>query len=773
MNNRSNHFLLLFFFLCFATTESSAHGVTVCEANGQLFRLYDSNVTVQIDNQISIVTSAQTFENTTGEKNRVRYAFPLTASANPISLRWQIDGGAWEEASVEASEQDDNIPGTSGNNSNNPISQIDHYLGTNAVHFRPTDEIAVGSRITFEIVYVDLLKYSFGKVSFHYPHDYTLLQSAPLFYESFILELKSDRNILDFSSEGPDALLLEVEDNVATYFYDNENHMPDADLNFTYELASDDIGITALSTLTESGSDCDDHAKGFVSMIIEPESNPQAEVIEKNFTLVIDKSGSMNSFDKIDQAKQAASFIVNNLNDGDNFNIISFSAIVDNLFDQHEPYTVANQELALNYIDNLRASGSTNISGSLGEAISQFGVVEPNKANIIIFFTDGVATYGIKDTPELVAEITNQVNTTETGIFLFTFGVGEDVDKRLLTLLATEHSGIVNFLEDNNLEEEITNFFLSINNPVLLDVEISIDPPVISNLFPNPERLPNLYKGEQLIISGRYDEPTDATVTLRGRAYNLDLKYDFPLSLSDSAVVNKSFLPKVWAKQKLDALTLDYYLALDVNEIEAIRDRIDSLSVCYNIVSVQFNSFVDSALEIELLSFDARVIDNEEVELSWSTTMELNNDHFILQRSKDGRMWTDIAKIEGNGTTSSRSDYSFIDKTPYDGISYYRFKQVDLNGEFYFSEVRAVNFKGEVEILVYPNPLPSGHQLNILSGVDEVLTVTILDVTGKTVSEEFLSIGDNSIAVQQLSTGTYFVKITGQDVFKMVKMIVE
>ena len=122
-------------------------------------------------------------------------------------------------------------------------------------------------------------------------------------------------------------------------------------------------------------------------------------------------------------------------------------------------------------------------------------------------------------------------NLLKTGIFLFTFGIGSGANQQLLTRLALENNGLANFVEPLNLEEEITRFFLTINNPVLLNTTITFDPPLVQAIY--PQRIPNLYKGQQLILSGRYDVPGEVNMHLAGQAFNVPVEYDFTIQLAD------------------------------------------------------------------------------------------------------------------------------------------------------------------------------------------------------------------------------------------------
>lgn len=108
-------------------------------------------------------------------------------------------------------------------------------------------------------------------------------------------------------------------------------------------------------------------------------------------------------------------------------------------------------------------------------------------------------------------------------------------------------------------------------------------------------------------------------------------------------------------------------------------------------------------LPIELLSFSA-MKDGQQVLTTWATATELNNDHFELQRSFDGAVWSTIGSIPGSGTTQSTHFYDLVDPAPHMGVDYYRLKQVDVDGSSTYSDVEAVTFAEVDQALIWPQP---------------------------------------------------------------------
>src|SRR5690606_36204384 len=115
----------------------------------------------------------------------------------------------------------------------------------------------------------------------------------------------------------------------------------------------------------------------------EPDPN-NTNIIKKVFTLIIDRSGSMMGT-KMEQAKNAANFIVQNLNAGDKFNIIDFDDVITSFSPTHVEFNTTTMNQALAYISTIYARGLTNISGAFDVAVPQFSAANDSTANIIIF----------------------------------------------------------------------------------------------------------------------------------------------------------------------------------------------------------------------------------------------------------------------------------------------------------------------------------------------------------------------------------------------------
>ncbi|MFK7786007.1 MAG: T9SS type A sorting domain-containing protein [Crocinitomicaceae bacterium] len=162
-------------------------------------------------------------------------------------------------------------------------------------------------------------------------------------------------------------------------------------------------------------------------------------------------------------------------------------------------------------------------------------------------------------------------------------------------------------------------------------------------------------------------------------------------------------------------------------------------------------------LPIELAEFDVSAVDNESVELDWMTASEQDNDYFLVQRSTDMENWEVIDEVKGAGNSSEPIYYRSIDMTPEVGISYYRLRQVDFNGDFSFSGIKAVELFADEVVQVYPNP--SSGDIFVEGNEFEIETIQVFDLYGKEVQvERVYSTGKCRLLMTNLPRGVYLVR---------------
>lgn len=140
---------------------------------------------------------------------------------------------------------------------------------------------------------------------------------------------------------------------------------------------------------------------------------------------------------------------------------------------------------------------------------------------------------------------------------------------------------------------------------------------------------------------------------------------------------------------------------------------------------------IPTSMPIKLASFIAKPTNDFEVTLYWQTTSETDFSHFEIQRSRDALGFESIGRQESQKIASDLLNYSFVDNKPFDQISYYRLKEVDLDGSYSFSKIVSVNsINSEQKIFTFPNPVNNSFEI---AGVksDEIREISLLNITGK------------------------------------------
>jgi hypothetical protein len=189
-------------------------------------------------------------------------------------------------------------------------------------------------------------------------------------------------------------------------------------------------------------------------------------------------------------------------------------------------------------------------------------------------------------------------------------------------------------------------------------------------------------------------------------------------------------------------------------------------------------------LPIELLSFDAQLV-NDEVELKWTTTTEINNDYFTVERSQDAQTFTPLITVDGAGNSNQVINYESFDTSPLNGKSYYRLKQTDFNGDFSYSAIVAISTTQLIaknpSIKVYPNP-STGEEIYLeFSGylAAEKVHISLHDALGKVYLAEKIRTNANGsfthkvFPYEKLISGTYFITGLSNNKISHKKLIIQ
>jgi hypothetical protein len=157
------------------------------------------------------------------------------------------------------------------------------------------------------------------------------------------------------------------------------------------------------------------------------------------------------------------------------------------------------------------------------------------------------------------------------------------------------------------------------------------------------------------------------------------------------------------------------------------------------------------------------------VKLMWSTAQEINNTGFIVQRSADGKNWTDLGFVPASGNSSVQNTYNFADGNPARGLNLYRLKQIDINGDYKLSEIRIINYLNNAGITVYPTP--ASNEIFVDLGKRALLNtrMKLFDVQGREIERFTLTQLQQRISVAGLKNGIYVLQFADGTISKFVK----
>ena len=345
------------------------------------------------------------------------------------------------------------------------------------------------------------------------------------------------------------------------------------DFQLFYALSREDFGVTLL-THREPGKD------GYYLLMISPKDEwSEQEYTAKDIMFVLDTSGSMEAAGKMEKARAALLYGIRILRPQDRFNVISFAG-EERLM---EPRMITaddkGRKRGETFAESLRPVGGTNINEALLAAMQQFE--NSNRPKILIFMTDGLPTVGVTSAEQIVA---NARAARTPGMRLFTFGVGYDVNTALLDKLAAENGGVADYVEPKeDLEVKVSNFFSKVNYPVLTDLKL--DMAGVQTDLVYPRAMPDLFRGSQVILIGRYRNPIDmdfVRLQLGGKANGADKEFfynNLRFPLREDA---NDFLPRLWATRRVGWLMEQVRTN---GEQPELRDEIVDLGTRYGIVT--------------------------------------------------------------------------------------------------------------------------------------------------------------------------------------------
>lgn len=502
-------------------------------------------VDAAIDGPVASVRVTQVFHNGSDRVQEGTFLFPLPDDAAISDFQMTVDGQVLEGKLLKK-EEARRIYEEIVRQQRDPA--LLEYVGRDLFQASVFPIPAQSSR-TVELTYREIVWLENGLHRFTVPLG-SRQNSQPAKAVAVNVELTEQAGLRTIYSPSHQVAIERTGNDAASIGFESSD--PAQQRDFALYWGSDEaaVGVNLLS-YKPAGED------GFFLLLAAPALDVAADaVIERDIVLVLDVSGSMEG-EKLVQAQKAADFVVEHLNDGDRFALISFSTGVDRWKGDLQPVDGDSRASAAAWIERLRATGSTDINRALLESLALLENPDDRaRPAYVLFLTDGLPTQGEEDPAQIVANAQRSAPDGRS-LRLFTFGVGYDVNTDLLDEVSASLGGRSSYVgPTEQIDEAVSSFYAGVSTPVLANLSVTITDAGGKNLDINdsyPYPLPDLFAGGQLVWVGRYPAGGNVTVALSGDVNGADRRFNYPeLSLVESG--GESTVARLWATRKIGSL---------------------------------------------------------------------------------------------------------------------------------------------------------------------------------------------------------------------------
>jgi Ca-activated chloride channel homolog len=436
--------------------------------------------------------------------------------------------------------------------------------------------IPANGETRIKLNYSEVLKAGGGICSYRYTLNTEKFSQDPLQSVKLTVVINSIQPIKSIYSPSHDIHIDKENDHHATVTYVEENTRPDKDFLLYYTFAAEDIGFNLLPFEDE------DHQGYFMALISPQVEVPADRTLSKNLIFILDSSGSMAG-EKIKQVKEALKFCLNSLSPQDRFNIIDYDDQVNSFKTGPVRANAENLREALSFVDKCEAEGGTDINSTLLTGLRQTERQEGSTQ--IIFLTDGLPTVGETDINNIIRNV-KQANRSQTRLFVF--GAGYDVNTRLLDRLAEDNHGASDYVRPSeDIEVKVGSLYSKISHPILTNVSLDFGSAEAYDTY--PKELPDIFKGSQIVVVGKYKSSGSTLVKMTGTAGDLPRTFSYHANFSSDDKYD--FIPRLWATRRIGYLTNEIRLH---GENKELVEEIVRLSKRYGIIN-EYTSFLVDA----------------------------------------------------------------------------------------------------------------------------------------------------------------------------------
>lgn len=581
------------------------------EVREQPFYVRDLQVRTTIRDAIAETTVQQTFVNTSSVEQEGTYLYPIPEGAAPSAFSMTV-GERTYEPRILTKEEARGIYESIVRRRRDPA--LLEYVDRNLVRVSVYPIPAHGERV-IRLRYSEVLKPSGSARKYSYSLSTARFGARPVGATSVQISLKTTAPIKNVYSPTHEFSIRRPDERTATASWEGHNDASDRDLTLYYSTGDEDVGLSLLTYKTGERD-------GYFLLLAAPRvSIPKERILPKQVVFVLDRTGSMAG-EKIKQARKSLLFCLNSLHPNDRFDVITFNESPDVLMKALEPATQENVARARRFVQDIEASGGTNIDEALRAALDLLRK-ENGTQKMIVFLTDGQPTVGVTDIPTILRHFKDRNGATEatdsrpvgirTAGFeaaaqraagvqarIFCFGLGYDVNVPFLDRLSDLGRGDADYIKpEEDVEVKVSSFFSKVTSPILAELSLAFDGADVYDIY--PKALPDLFKGSQLVIAGRYRGDAPGAVRLAGLAGGR--KETFRLAANFGGEASSAFVLRIWAARKIGYLTDQLRTAPTGTGRQELTDEIIRLSREFGIIT-EYTSFLVDDRELTRLGMN-------------------------------------------------------------------------------------------------------------------------------------------------------------------------
>ncbi|MCH2182321.1 MAG: VIT and VWA domain-containing protein [Mariniblastus sp.] len=497
-----------------------------------------------IQGQLARTSVSQTFRNTGSRQMEVCFVFPLPYDGAVDKLTFLVNGRELEAKLMDAKQARDIYEGYVRRNQDPALLE---WVGT-GMFKTSVFPIPAGEKRTVTLQYSQLLRKQGDVMDYLFPLVTAKYTAEPVESIDFRVAISADADLKNIYSPSHEVQIERDDERNAVVKYSRTNVIPQSDFRLVAGAANQDIGANVISYWPE------DADQGYFILLASPKIEaadmaPQS----KNVVFVVDRSGSMNG-KKIEQARNAAKYVMNNLRQNDHFNVIAYDTDVESYLPELERFTDETRPGGVGFVNSIHSGGGTNIDGALARALGD--ITDTSSPSYVVFLTDGLPTVGETNEMRIVR---NAVQRNAHRSRLISFGVGYDVNSRLLDRLTRENYGQSEYVRpDENVESAVSRLFDKISSPVLTDVAIEYDFDVrptengsaVNRVYPSGSF--DLFAGQQMVIVGRYRDSGTAKLKISGQVAGEQQAFEFNVNFAQrGGGESNRYVEKLWANRRI------------------------------------------------------------------------------------------------------------------------------------------------------------------------------------------------------------------------------